>query len=350
MANFSPRFLRGGVLSRMLIALLLVAALAALAAGTLWWWASQPLSLPALAKGEEVVDLHIPSGSSAGSISKSIAKASGSGASQELLLNVWLRISGKAGDLKAGSYEISSSDSPRSLIEKIAAGRQSIRAVTFIEGWNWRQVRAALAKAQHLKNDTAAMSDAQIMERLGRPGQHPEGRFFPDTYRYAKGASDLTVLRAALQMLDKQLASAWQARRADLPLTSPDELLIMASIVEKETGAPQDRATISGVFANRLRINMRLQTDPTVIYGLGEAFDGNIRKRDLQTDTPYNTYTRAGLPPTPISMPGQAALAAAAQPANTRALYFVARGDGSSEFSETLDAHNRAVNKYIRGR
>jgi UPF0755 protein len=153
-----------------------------------------------------------------------------------------------------------------------------------------------------------------------------------------------------LQTMDKQLAAAWQARSADLPLKSPEELLTMASIVEKETGAAKDRATISGVFANRLNINMRLQTDPTVIYGLGEAFDGNIRKRDLQTDTPYNTYTRAGLPPTPIAMPGQAALLAAAQPAQTKALYFVARGDGSSEFSETLDAHQRAVNTYILGR
>jgi UPF0755 protein len=269
---------------------------------------------------------------------------------QEMLLGAWLRASGKASELKAGSYEIMPGESPRALIDKIAAGRQSLRSVTFIEGWNWRQVRAALAKAPHLKNDSAALTDAQLMERLGRPGVHPEGRFFPDTYRYAKHASDITVLRAAMQTLDKQLASAWVARRADLPLKSPGELLIMASIVEKETGAPQDRATISGVFANRLKINMRLQTDPTVIYGMGEAFDGNIRKRDLQTDTPYNTYTRAGLPPTPIAMPSQAALLAAAQPADTRALYFVARGDGTSEFSETLDAHNRAVNKYIRGR
>ncbi len=347
MLQNSLRRSRGDFFSRLLLLIVLAATLAA---GGLWWWAALPLNLPPLAQGEDSVDLQIASGSSAGSISLNIAKATGGGPAQEMLLSIWLRASGKAGDLKAGSYEIIAGDSPRSLIEKIASGKQSLRAVTFIEGWNWRQLRAALAKAKHLKNDSAALSDAQLMERLSRAGLHPEGRFFPDTYRYAKGASDITVLRAALQIMDKQLAAAWEARRADLPLKSPDELLILASIVEKETGAAKDRATISGVFANRLRINMRLQTDPTVIYGMGEAFDGNIRKRDLQTDTPNNTYTRAGLPPTPISMPGQAALAAAAQPATTRALYFVARGDGSSEFSETLEAHNRAVNKYIRGR
>jgi UPF0755 protein len=347
MHQISLRRSHGGILNRLLLCLILVAVLAV---GGLWWWAGQPFKLPEIALGEDSIDLQIPSGSSASGISRGIAKATDGGAVQELLMNAWLRASGKAGDLKAGSYEIVAGDTPRSLIEKIASGKQSLRAVTFIEGWNWRQVRAALAKAKHLKNDSAAMSDAQIMERLGRAGVHPEGRFFPDTYRYAKGASDITVLRAAMQTLDKQLAAAWEARRADLPLKSPDELLIMASIVEKETGAAKDRATISGVFANRLKINMRLQTDPTVIYGMGESFDGNIRKRDLQTDTPYNTYTRAGLPPTPIAMMGAAALQAAAQPADTRALYFVARGDGSSEFSETLEAHNRAVDKYIRGR
>lgn len=347
MNSTRPNCQRGISFVSILISLFL---LAGLAVGGLFWWADRPLNLPPLPQGEDSVDLPIAPGSSAGSISRGIARATGGGATQEMLLTAWLRISGKSGDLKAGSYEIMQGDSPRSLIDKIASGRQSLRAVTLIEGWNWRQVRAALAKAQHLKNDSAAMSDTQLMERLGRPGQHPEGRFFPDTYRYAKYASDLTVLRAAMQTMDKQLIRAWESRQAELPLKSPDELLIMASIVEKETGAAQDRATISGVFNNRLRINMRLQTDPTVIYGMGEAFDGNIRKRDLQTDTPYNSYTRAGLPPTPISMPGTAALLAAAQPASTRALYFVARGDGSSEFSETLEAHNRAVDKYIRGR
>jgi UPF0755 protein len=327
----------------------LVAALA-VAAGAMLWWLSQAYVLPPLPPGEDALDISVAPGSSAASVARQIAKATGGGPMQENMLHLWLRASGRAAELKAGSYEIVQGDSPRTVIDKIVSGRQSLRSVTLIEGWNWRQVRAALAKADHLKNDTRSLTDAQIMARLGRPGQHPEGRFFPDTYRYAKNASDLTVLRAALQAMDKQLAAAWNARQSELPLKSPDELLIMASIVEKETGAPQDRPQISGVFANRLRIKMRLQTDPTVIYGMGEAFDGNIRKRDLQTDTPYNTYTRAGLPPTPIAMPGTASLLAAAQPAPTRALYFVARGDGTSQFSETLEAHNRAVAKYILGR
>lgn len=347
MQAMPPVHPRGFSFVSVLLALLLAGAALV---GAMGWWISAPLNLPPMAQDQDSVDIVIPAGSSAGSISRLIAKATGGGAGQELLLNTWLRVSGKAADLKAGSYEIMAGESPKALIDKIAAGRQSLRSVTFIEGWNWRQIRSALTKAPHLKNDTAQMSDAQIMARLGREGQHPEGRFFPDTYRYAKHASDLTVLRAAMQTMDKQLASAWGQRNASLPLKTPEELLILASIVEKETGAPQDRATISGVFANRLKINMRLQTDPTVIYGLGEKFDGNIRKRDLQTDTPYNTYTRGGLPPTPIAMPGGAALQAAAQPADTRALYFVARGDGTSQFSDNLDAHNRAVAKYILGR
>ncbi len=345
-----PRSARGISVVALLI---FIAFCIAGAAGGLWWWAGQPFKLPPLAQGEDVVDLQIPSGSSANGIAKSIAKVTqgAEGAdSQALWLSAWMRLSGQAGDLKAGSYEIVAGETPRSLVDKIANGRQAFRSVTLIEGWNWRQVKAALAKAPYLRSESAGLSDQQVMARLGRVGVHPEGRFFPDTYRYAKGASDITVLRLAATALERQLSAAWAARDADLPLKTPDQLLIMASIVEKETGAAKDRATISGVFANRLRINMRLQTDPTVIYGLGESFDGDLRKRDLLADTPYNSYTRAGLPPTPIAMPSAAALQAAAQPASTRALYFVARGDGSSEFSETLQAHNRAVDKYIRGR
>ena len=221
--------------------------------------------------------------------------------------------------------------------------------MTLVEGWTFRQVRQALAKEDQIKQDTAQLTAEQIMAQLGRPGVHPEGRFFPDTYSYAKGSSDLALLRRALHAMDRRLEAAWAARASDVPLKSPDEALILASIVEKETGRASDRAQIAGVFANRLRVGMLLQTDPTVIYGLGEKFDGNLRRRDLQTDTPWNTYTRPGLPPTPIAMPGKAALLAAVQPASTRALYFVAKGDGSSHFSTSLDEHNRAVNRYQRG-
>jgi UPF0755 protein len=207
-----------------------------------------------------------------------------------------------------------------------------------------------LSKAEHLKQDTQGLGPDASMQQLGRPGVAPEGRFFPDTYTYAKGSSDLKVLHRAFQAMDRRLQAAWAQRNAASPLKTPEQALILASIIEKETGSGKDRAMIAGVFTNRLRIGMLLQTDPTVIYGMGDRFDGNLRKRDLQTDTPWNTYTRAGLPPTPIAMPGRAALAAAVQPAETKALYFVARGDGSSQFSDNLADHNRAVNKYQRGK
>jgi UPF0755 protein len=207
-----------------------------------------------------------------------------------------------------------------------------------------------LAKADALKQDSRGLSDDAIMAALGRAGQHPEGRFFPDTYTYAKGSSDMDVLGQALKAMDKQLEAAWSLRRANQHLQTPEHALILASIIEKETGKTVDQALISSVFHNRMQIGMRLQTDPTVIYGLGERFDGNLRRSDLLADTPYNTYTRNGLPPTPISLPGKSALIAAIQPVSSKALYFVARGDGSSYFSESLDEHNRAVDKYQRGR
>ncbi len=221
--------------------------------------------------------------------------------------------------------------------------------MTLVEGWNFRQVRAALSREDVLKPDTRGLADEAVMTLLGRPGQHPEGRFFPDTYTYAKGSSDVAVLKRAMRAMDKRLAIAWSQRSAEATVKTPDEALILASIVEKETGKTADRTMIAAVFNNRLRVGMPLQTDPTVIYGLGASFDGNLRKKDLQADTPWNTYTRPGLPPTPIAMPGKASLLAAVQPAASKALYFVARGDGSSQFSTSLDEHNRAVNKYQRG-
>jgi UPF0755 protein len=265
------------------------------------------------------------------------------------LLYAWFRLSGQSRQMRAGSYEIAPGTSPKRLLSMLVRGEESLRTVTIVEGWNWRQVRQALAKAEHLKPDSRALDDAALMAQLGRPGVAPEGRFYPDTYSYAKGASDLAVLQRAMKAMDKQLQHAWDARQPGAALQSSEQALILASIVEKETGKAQDRAQISGVFNNRLRIGMRLQTDPTVIYGLGEAFDGDLRRVHLTTDNPWNTYTRGGLPPTPIAMPGKAALLSAVQPAKTSAIYFVAKGDGSSHFSATLDEHNRAVNRYQRG-
>jgi UPF0755 protein len=328
-------------LVKILLTLLVTGALLAAAA---WWWVRQPLVLPA---GVASVNVVLPAGSSARSVAQAVV-AAGVGVPPSALY-WYFRASGKSAGLKAGTYEIEQGDTPERLLNKLYNGLQSLRSVTMVEGWNIRQLRAALAKADSLKPDSQALTIDALMAKLGRPGVHPEGRFFPDTYSYAKGSSDLLVLQAAMRAMDKQLAAAWEARRADTPLKSPDEALILASIIEKETGKPSDRPEIGGVFVNRLRIDMRLQTDPTVIYGLGETFDGDIRKRDLQADTPYNTYTRGGLPPTPIAMPGKASLLAAVQPADTKALYFVARGDGTSQFSATLAEHNNAVNKYIRG-
>jgi UPF0755 protein len=228
-------------------------------------------------------------------------------------------------------------------------GDEFFERVRLVEGWTLRQFRAELARAPYLKPTSAGMTDAELMAAIGAASVPGEGRFFPDTYLYSRGVSDLTVLRRAYQTMQRQLAAAWEARVDGLPLSSADEALILASIVEKETGKAGDRAQIAGVFSNRLRVGMPLQTDPTVIYGLGESFDGNLRKRDLLTDGPFNTYTRKGLPPTPIAMPGLASIRAAVSPEPTKALYFVARGDGSSVFSESLLEHNRAVNLHQRG-
>ena len=319
--------------------LLIVCALGGAAA----WWLHQPLAL-----AHEPLELEIEHGTTPRGVARAVVAAGVRVDAQ--LLYAWFRVSGQDRQIKAGNYEIAAGTTPYSLLQKLARGEESLRALTLVEGWNWRQVRAALAREEALQPDSAALSDAALMQRLGRAGVPPEGRFFPDTYTYAKGSSDLAVLRRALHAMDRHLEAAWAQRASDSPLKSPEQALILASIVEKETGRASDRPMIAGVFSNRLRIGMLLQTDPTVIYGLGDQFDGNLRKRDLQTDTPWNTYNRAGLPPTPIAMPGKAALLAAVQPQATKALYFVAKGDGSSHFSASLDEHNRAVNRYQRGR
>ncbi len=252
-------------------------------------------------------------------------------------------------DIKAGSYEVERGIKPLELLEKITRGDVAFIEVRFVEGATFRQMRAVLDAHPEVRHDTRGLADNEIMSRLGAPGVAAEGMFFPDTYRVSRNISDLEVLRAAYQAMEKQLASAWETRDAHLPLSHRYQALVLASIVEKESARREDRAMVASVFANRLRSGMRLQTDPTVIYGLGERFDGNLRKRDLEADTPYNTYIRAGLPPTPIAMPGLASLKAATNPSRSDALYFVARGDGSSEFSRSLDEHNRAVRKYQLG-
>ncbi|PIG09646.1 endolytic transglycosylase MltG [Comamonas sp. 26] len=323
-------------------ALILLLFLAALAAGGAWWWLNQPLNLTA-----PNLELEIELGTTPRGVAQNVVKAGVQ--TDARLLYAWFRLSGKDRAIKAGNYELSTGLTPYELLQKLARGEESLRALTIVEGWNWRQVRAALAREEFLKQDSAGLSDEAVMTALGRVGVMPEGRFFPDTYTYAKGSSDMAVLRRAMHSMDRRLADAWAMRAANTPLKSADEALTLASIVEKETGRAADRALIAGVFANRLRIGMRLQTDPTVIYGVGASFDGNLRKRDLQIDTPWNTYTRAGLPITPIAMPGKAALMAAVQPDQTKALYFVAKGDGTSHFSASLDEHNRAVNRYQRG-
>lgn len=267
----------------------------------------------------------------------------------DLRWKVLARQLGAAGRIKAGEYELDDGLTPRLLLERMRDGKVIQHRVTLVEGWNIRQVRAALARATPLMQTLDDVDDAALMAALGREGVHPEGRFLPETYHYARGESDRDVLARALLGMDKALAQAWDGRAQDLPLQNPDELLTLASIIEKETGLASERPQIAGVFVRRLKMGMRLQTDPTVIYGIGQAYDGNIRKIHLTTDTPYNTYTRAGLTPTPIAMPGRDALQAAAHPADGDALYFVAIGDGSGAhlFSATYAQHQQAVAAYL---
>lgn len=251
-----------------------------------------------------------------------------------------------AGKLKAGEYALDPGVTPRMLLQKMAAGDVIQHHFTIVEGWTFAQVRAALAADKGIKPTIASLDDAAIMRDLGKPDVSPEGWFMPETYSYVKGMSDMDLLKHAYAAMQKQLDERWAARVPNASLTSPYQALILASIVEKETAKPDERPQIAAVFLHRLQLGMKLQTDPTVIYGLGAAYDGKIHRRDLDTDTPFNTYTRVGLPPTPIAMPGMASLNAVLHPAETDALYFVARGDGSHEFSPSLEAHNRAVAKY----
>jgi UPF0755 protein len=325
--------------ARVLLLVALAATVAAVSLATTWL--NRPLALAG-----ETAEYSVEPGKTSREIADGWVRAGVQ--TSPFLLYQWFRWSGRARQIRAGSYEISAGTTPIRLLDKMVRGDETLATVRFTEGWTFRQIRAELARAEGLKPTIAAMSDADVMTALGAAGISPEGRFHPDTYTYSKGSTDVALLKRAYRAMAKRLADAWQERDPATPLQSPDEALTLASIVEKETGVAADRGRVAGVLVNRLRIGMPLQTDPTVIYGLGAAFDGNLRKRDLLTDGPYNSYTRAGLPPTPIAVPGRASLLAAVRPEQTKALYFVSRGDGSSEFSETLADHNRAVNRYQR--
>ncbi len=267
---------------------------------------------------------------------------------QPELFELLARVLGESAKLKAGNYEFSRPLTPLGLLQRMTRGDVTLMAVTFVEGTTFRQMRKTLQDNPKIRAETAALTETELLEKLEIPQALGEGWFFPDTYHFSAGTSDLAILRRAHQLMLRHLNQEWERRVPGLPLRSLQEALILASIVEKETGRPEERGLVAAVFINRLRIGMLLQTDPTVIYGMGEAFNGNIRKSDLTTDTPYNTYTRAGLPPTPIAMPGLEALRATLNPTPSDALYFVARGDGTSKFSRTLAEHERAVTQYQR--
>lgn len=261
-------------------------------------------------------------------------------------MRLWARYLGLSSALRAGEYRATAGTTLLGLLAQLTSGKVIDYPVTIIEGWTFKQMREVLARQARLRHVTDDLDDNALMKEISGEEMHPEGRFFPDTYHYTADMSDLDVFKLAYERMKQVLARQWQNRAEDLPVKTPDEVLILASIIEKETGAVEERPLIAGVFINRLRKGMRLQTDPTVIYGMGERYQGNIRRKDLQTDTPYNTYTRAGLPPTPIALPGGDAIHAALHPADTKALYFVARGDGTHAFSDTLVEHNEAVIKY----
>ncbi len=293
-------------------------------------------------------EFSIESGSSLRSIASQLADA-------EVLPNAWsfillAHVTGYNASLKAGSYELVENLSPLQLLEYLVQGNVKRHQVTFIEGWTFSQFRQALDEHPAIRHDSVGLSDLEILRLIEANEPSAEGIFFPDTYFFLKNNSDVAILKRAYRAMQQHLETAWLSRQQSLPFKNQYEGLILASIVEKETGMESERSQIAGVFVNRLRQSMKLQTDPTVIYGMGNKFDGNLRKVDLQTDHPYNTYTRFGLPPTPIAMPGLASIRATFNPASTDALYFVAKGDGTSHFSATLAEHNRAVQKYQKNR
>ena len=330
--------------SRWLRSFFLLLILGTVIGGLLAWqhyqrFLATPLELPA--RG---MVLEVPEGSSVARLALELERKGV--LSDARLLRLHARLNPDLARIKAGEYQLSRGMTPGGLLALLVSGKGVEYSITFPEGWTFRQWRALISRHPALIHTIDGLTDAAVMERLGHPGMHPEGRFFPDTYRFPRGSTDVQLLARAWQRMEKELSDAWQARVEDLPLKTPYEALILASIIEKETGVPEERRQIAGVFVRRLKKGMKLQTDPTVIYGMGETYQGNIRRRDLKKETPYNTYVHAGLPPTPICMPGRESLRAAVNPAPGKALYFVARGDGSHQFSATLREHNRAVRKY----
>lgn len=319
---------------------LLTLVLAALGAWAFVRWMDTPLD------NDKSIEFTIKSGSNVRSAARQLVDAGVP--IQPYFFEALARVTGKAASLKAGSFELTPQETPQQLLRKIVEGKFSFSNLSIIEGWSFRQMRNAIDAHASIRHDTTGLSDQELLKKIGSKYQHPEGLFFPDTYLFAKNSSDVQVFQQAHQAMLAKLDEAWNKRAQNLPYKDPYQALIMASIIEKETGQASERGMIASVFVNRLRSGMLLQTDPTVIYGMGDQFQGNIRKRDLTTDTPYNTYTRAGLPPTPIALPGFDALKAALNPEPSNAYYFVARGNGTSHFSENLNDHNKAVNKYQR--
>ena len=334
------------MIRRVAIALAAVCALGAVAAGAgllhFHAWSEQPLH-----QDDAPRTIEIPRGTSVQGIA---ARLEAEGLLEyPLYLRIQARLQGIAARLQSGEYAVPAGMTPPELLERMARGQVIQHRFTLVEGRTFKQLRAALEANPKITNTLIGKDDGVVMEALGAPDLHPEGRFLPETYSFARGTRDVDILRRALHAMQAELEKAWSDRRDDLPLEGPEDALILASIIERETGAPEERARVAGVFIRRLEKGMRLQTDPTVIYGMGDAYDGRIRTRDLRTDTPYNTYTRHGLPPTPIAMPGTASLRAAVNPEPGEALYFVSRGDGTHVFSRTLEEHNRAVRRYILG-
>ncbi|AHX12770.1 aminodeoxychorismate lyase [Dyella jiangningensis] len=334
--------MRGRVFWRVLIVLVLLAVAGAVAYG---WIDYQRFVRTPLNVSPQVSSVDVGKGSNLRDVVGLLREqhATSTGPLYWRLLAEQLRVAGR---LHAGEYALTTGMTPRDLLLNMAAGKVLQRNFTIVDGWTFRDLRQALAKADKLRQDGASLDDAQLMTKIGASGEMPEGRFLPETYAYVKGDSDLDILRRAHTAMAKMLDTLWAQRDKQVPLATPYDALILASIVEKETGRADERPRIAGVFVRRLQSHMLLQTDPTVIYGMGESYAGNIHKSDLTTDTPYNTYTRQGLPPTPIAMPGKPAIEAALHPAQGTELYFVSRGDGSHVFSSSLDEHNRNVACY----